>query len=41
MKRLVVNAFCPEKHKVITRALASTDLPPGATELISAAIAAT
>jgi hypothetical protein len=31
MKRLVVNAFCPGKHKVITRELANTDLPPGTT----------
>jgi hypothetical protein len=37
MKRLVVNAFCLGKHKVITRELANTDLPPGVTELISTA----
>jgi hypothetical protein len=37
MKRLVVNAFRPGKHKVITRELANSDLRPGVTELISAA----
>ena len=35
MKRLVVNAFCPAEHKVISPELANPDLPPGATELIS------
>jgi len=34
MKRLVVNAFCPGKHKVITRELANTDLPPAGSEFI-------
>jgi hypothetical protein len=33
MKRLVVNAFCPAKHKVITRDMANTDLPPGGIEI--------
>src|SRR5882757_3476639 len=28
MKRLVVNAFCPKEHKVISSLVTETDLPP-------------